>query len=189
MNFTTNDYWEEEFENYSDKKLDKIYFDNCTFIKCDFSKSIIDNCKFTECEFINCDLSLSVLKASTFNDIKFDNSKLIGISWSSCDEPFNVQFKTCNLSQNSFHLMDLRRIKFLDSLIKDTGFEECNLENAVFDGCDLEQTVFINNNLKKSNFENSKNYLIDPKYNDIEKAQFSLPEALSFLSLLPIKIK
>lgn len=188
MKFNTNDYWEEEFENYSSKKLDGIYFDNCTFIKCDFSKSLISSCKFTECVFINCDLTLSVLKSSTFNDVKFEKSKLTGISWSSCDEPFDVEFESCNISQNSFHLMDLRKMKFRNSLIKDTGFEECNLEKAIFDNCDLEQTVFLNNNLKKSDFQTSKNYLIDPKYNEIEKAEFSLPEALSFLSLLPIKI-
>ena len=121
--------------------------------------------------------------------MNFENSKLLGISWSSCVEPFDVKFDTCNISQNSFHLLDLRKMKFIDSLISDTGFEECNLEAAIFDKCDLEQTVFISNNLQKVNFERSKNYLIDPKYNDIRKAQFSLPEALSFLSLLPIKIK
>ena len=86
-------------------------------------------------------------------------------------------------------MMDLRGIKFKDSLIKDSGFEECNLEKSTFDNCDLQLTVFINNNLKKANFETSRNYLIDPKQNNIEKAQFSLPEALSFLSLLPIKLK
>ena len=80
-------------------------------------------------------------------------------------------------------------VPFINSLIKDSGFEECNLEKALFDNCDLELTAFINNNLKKANFETSKNYLIDPKQNDLSKAQFSLPEALSFLSLLPIEIK
>ncbi|WP_072680856.1 pentapeptide repeat-containing protein [Arcobacter sp. LA11] len=187
--FKTNDYWEEEFIEYSDKNLDGIYFDNCTFIKCDFSKAIFYSCKFTECTFIKCDLSLSSLNSCTFNDVIFENSKLLGLSWSKCDEPFDVKFDSCNLSQNSFHMLDLRGMKFINSLIKDTGFEECNLERAVFDNCDLELTSFINNNLKKSNFETSKNYLIDPKQNDIEKAQFSLPEALSFLSLLPIQIK
>ncbi len=189
MNFKINDYWEEEFLEYSDKNLDGIYFDNCTFVKCDFSKSIMSKCKFTECVFINCDLSLSSLKSCTFNDVRFEDSKLLGISWSSCDEPFDVVFESCNLSQNSFHMLDLRQIKFINSLINDTGFEECNLEKAIFHKCDLQLTVFINNNLKKANFETSKNYLIDPKQNDIEKALFSLPEALSFLSLLPIKIK
>ena len=187
--FKTNDYWEEEFTEYDDKDLDAIYFDNCTFIKCDFSKSYFDNCKFTECTFINCDLSLVTLKSCTFNDVTFEGSKLLGISWSNCQVPFEVKFDSCNISQNSFHLLDLRYMKFINSLIRDTGFEECNLEKALFDKCNLEQTVFINNNLKKSNFETSKNYLIDPKQNDIQKAQFSLPEALSFLSLLPIKIK
>ena len=187
--FTTNDYWEEEFIEYNDKNLDSIYFDNCTFIKCDFTKAEFYNCKFTECTFISCDLSLSVLKNSTFNDVTFDNSRLLGISWSSCEEPFDVIFDSCNLSQNSFHRLDLRKMKFINSLIKDTGFEDCNLENALFDNCDLEQTVFSNNNLKKANFETSKNYLIDPKQNDLQNALFSLPEALSFLSLLPIKIK
>jgi uncharacterized protein YjbI with pentapeptide repeats len=187
--FKTNDYWEEEFIEYDDKNLDSIYFDNCTFIKCDFSKAIFRDCKFTECTFINCDLSLCKLISSTFNDVSFDNCKLIGISWSNCQEPFDVKFDSCNISQNSFHLLDLRKMKFINSLIRDTGFEECNLESAVFDKCDLEQTVFISNSLQKANFETSKNYLIDPKHNDIKKAQFSLPEALSFLSLLPIKLK
>ena len=187
--FKIDDYWEEEFTEYDDKNLDSIYFDNCTFIKCDFSKAIFYNCKFTECTFIDSDLSLSILKASTFNDVSFENSKLLGISWSNCTEPFNVQFDSCNISQNSFHLLDLRQMKFINSLIRDTGFEECNLEAAIFDKCNLEQTVFVKNNLKKANFETSKNYLIDPKQNNIEKAIFSLPEALSFLSLLPIKIK
>jgi len=187
--FKTNDYWEEEFIEYDDKNLDSIYFDDCTFVKCDFTKSYFDDCKFTECTFINCDLSLSTLKNCVFNDVTFENSKLLGISWSTCQEPFDVKFDSCNLSQNSFHLLDLRQMKFINSLIRDTGFEECNLERAHFDKCNLEQTVFISNNLQKANFETSKNYLIDPKYNDIKKAQFSLPEALSFLSLLPIKIK
>ena len=187
--FKTNDYWEEEFIQYDDKILDSIYFDDCTFIKCDFSKAIFSSCKFTECTFIDCDLSLASLKNCVFNDITFEKCRLLGISWSNCEEPFNVTFNSCNISQNSFHLLDLRQMKFVDSLIKDTGFEECNLERALFDNCDLELTSFIKNNLKKANFLSSKNYLIDPKQNDIEKAEFSLPEALSFLSLLPIKIR
>lgn len=187
--FKSNDYWEEEFVEYNDKKLDSISFEDCIFIRCDFLKTVFSNCKFSECTFIDCDLSLAMLKSCVFNDVTFEKSRLLGISWSNCQEPFNVGFDSCNLSQNSFHRMDLRKMRFIDSLIKDTGFEECNLESALFDNCDLELTSFINNNLKKANFETSKNYLIDPKQNDIDKAQFSLPEALSFLSLLPIKIK
>ncbi|MCD4758459.1 MAG: pentapeptide repeat-containing protein [Arcobacteraceae bacterium] len=187
--FESDDYWEEEFIEYNDKNLDSIYFDNCTFIKCNFLKSKISSCKFTECTFLDCDLSLITLKNSIFNDVTFENSKLLGISWSSCDEPFDVTFDSSNISQNSFHRLDLRQMKFINCQIKDTGFEECNLERSLFDNCNLEQTVFIKNNLKKANFETSKNYLIDPNQNDIQKAQFSLPEALSFLSLLPIQLK
>jgi uncharacterized protein YjbI with pentapeptide repeats len=187
--FKTDDYWEEEFVGYSQKDINSIYFENCTFIKCDFLKSNIKNCKFVECTFIKCDLSLSELTNSIFNDVTFENCKLLGISWSSCPEPFDVRFDSSNLSQNSFHLLDLRQMKFINSQIIDTGFEECNLEKALFERCNLEQTVFLNNNLKKANFETSKNYLINPKENDIKGAMFSLPEALSFLSLLPIKIK
>lgn len=187
--FKNDDYWEEEFIEYTEKEIDSIYFDNCTFIKCDFSKATISNTKFTECNFINCDLSLSILISCTFNDVSFKDSKLLGISWSSCQEPFEISFDSCNISQNSFHLLDLRQMNFINSSIHDTGFEECNLEKAIFDNCDLQQSVFIKNSLKKANFETSKNYLIDPKQNDIKDARFSLPEALSFLSLLPIKLK
>ena len=132
---------------------------------------------------------MSTLKSCTLNDVTFISSKILGVSWSNCQEPFDVKFDKCNISQNSFHLLDLRKMKFLNSQILDTGFEECNLEQSLFDKCNLEHTVFTNNNLKKANFESSKNYLIDPKYNDLKDAKFSLPEALSFLSLLPIKIK
>jgi len=187
--FNKDDYWEEEFRDYKDKTLEGIYFDNCIFVNCDFSKSNIFSCKFTECRFINCDLSLSSIKASTFNDVAFKNSRLLGLSWSACEEPFDVSFDSCNLSSNSFHLLDLRQMHFLDSQIHDSGFEECNLEKALFDKCDLTHSVFIKNNLKKANFESSKNYLIDPSQNEMKDARFSLPEALSFLSLFPIKIK
>lgn len=187
--FTDNDYWEEEFEGYNDKALEGIYFDNCDFYNCDFSKASFSNCKFTECTFVKCDISLSVLKNCTFNDVTFENSKLLGLSWSGCVEPFEVKFDACNISQNSFHLLDLRGMKFLNCTIQDTGFEECNLEKALFHNCTLEQSVFIKNNLKKANFETSRNYLINPAQNEIKGAFFSLPEALSFLSLLPIKIK
>lgn len=187
--FKTNDYWEEEFIEIKEQKIDSIYFDDCTFVKCDFSNAQIKNCKFTDCKFISCDLSLSKLKSCVFNDVSFEKCKLIGISWSNCDEPFNVKFDACNISQNSFHLLDLRKMKFINSVIKDSGFEECNLQEAVFDNCDLEFSDFFNNNLKKASFETSRNYLINPQINDIEKAKFSLPEALSFLKLLPIIIK
>lgn len=187
--FKTNDYWEEEFHALVEKELKGIYFDNCTFKSCDFSKAFITSCKFTECTFVGCDLSLIILKSSTFNDVIFKNCKLTGISWSDCQEPFNVSFELCNLSLNSFHLLDLRSIKFKSCLIKDSGFEECNMEKAIFDDCNLELTSFIENNLKKSDFDTSKNYFIDPKYNNIDNAIFSLPEALSFLNLLPIKLK
>ncbi|PPK63047.1 pentapeptide repeat protein [Malaciobacter marinus] len=187
--FDSNDYWEEEFKDYKAKELNSIYFDNCTFINCTFSSATISNCKFTECIFVSCDLSLCILKSSTFNDVTFKKSKLIGISWSNCEEPFDISFISCNISQNSFHLLDLKKMKFVDSIIKDSGFEECNLEKTVFERCDLELTTFYKNNLNKANFQTSKNYLIDPTQNSIEKAEFSLPEVLSFLSLLPIKIK
>ncbi|AXX92712.1 hypothetical protein CPU12_02470 [Malaciobacter molluscorum LMG 25693] len=187
--FKTDDYWEEEFKEIKEQKLNSIYFEDCIFINCDFANSYIQNCKFSDCKFISCDLSLSKLKSCVFNDVCFENSKLIGISWSSCDEPFNVKFDNCNISQNSFHLLDLRKMKFINSIIKDSGFEQCNLQEAIFDNCDLEFSDFYNNNLKKANFETSRNYLINPQINDIEKAIFSLPEALSFLKLLPIVIK
>ena len=189
--FETNDYWEEEFTAlaFEHSHHHKIYFDNCTFIKCDFSHNIFEHCKFTECVFINCNLSLTQLKNSTFNDVVFKTTNLKGISWSSCPEPFDVQFESCNLSQNSFHLLDLRSTRFVDCLIEDTGFEECNLQHANFSESNLDKSLFVHNNLIEANFETAKNYIIDPKYNDIKDARFSLPEALSFLSLLPIKIK
>ena len=53
--------------------MDCIDFDNCTFINCDFSNSIIYNCRFVECTFINSDLSQQSIIVNINNILIFNN--------------------------------------------------------------------------------------------------------------------
>lgn len=58
-----------------------------------------------------------------------------------------------------------------------------------FRNTDFEKSIFSKTNLYKVNFKGAKNYYIDIKNNNIKKAKFSLPEALSLLDTLDIEIE
>ncbi len=183
-----NEYDDEIFENISIKNLNSNIFENCTFKRCIFNHCVVSSCKFVECTFDTCDLSLIKIKDSVFNDVSLHGCKAIGINWSNCNSPFNMNFYSSNLSQGSFYKLDLRLAEFISCTLIEVDFEDSNLEKAKFKKSDLRKASFVNTNLKESNFIDAKNYLINPNTNYIKNAKFSQEEALSFLNFLDIKI-
>lgn len=71
---------------------------------------------------------------------------------------------------------------------KEVDFTETDLSEGTFGGTDFERSIFSKTNLTKANLKGAVNYSIDPRYNIIKKAHFSLPEALSLLGCLDIVI-
>ncbi|MBU0570367.1 pentapeptide repeat-containing protein [Patescibacteria group bacterium] len=65
---------------------------------------------------------------------------------------------------------------------------DSNFVNVSFTNTDFEKSVFSKTNLAKANFNGAKNYYIDVRQNNIKKAHFSLPEALSLLNSLDVII-
>lgn len=84
--------------------------------------------------------------------------------------------------------MDLKNTKFQNSKILDCDFFNSNLENSSFENSTLTGTKFENTNLSHSSFVNTKDYLIDPNKNNIKKAKFSFPDAVSLLNVFDIEI-
>ena len=77
---------------------------------------------------------------------------------------------------------------FKDSKIHKCSFTNTSLIKSGFTGCDLQETTFHSCKLSKANFVGAKNYTINPIVNDVKKAKFSLPEAVTLLKGLDVEV-
>lgn len=179
-NFTE---WDEE------QKFDNEYSE-CSFRNCDFSKHNFNEIKFTDCIFETCNLTMSKVESTELKGVTFKNCKLMGIDFSKLVDTFlSVSFDTCILQYSNFFGLNLTKTKFTNCIIHDASFIETNLKSAQFANCDFKGAVFQNCNLEKADFLTSMNYSINPEYNKIKKAKFSIPEIIGLLSHLDIIIK
>lgn len=47
-----------EKADLSDQTIRGVVFEDCTFIRCDFSSAVAQQCRFTDCVFEQCNMSL-----------------------------------------------------------------------------------------------------------------------------------
>ena len=80
-------------------------------------------------------------------------------------------------------------MSFKQCVIHEVDFTDADLSNAVFDNCDLMGSTFMNTNVEKANFSTAKNYSINPAFNKIKKAKFSVPEITGLLHQYDIVIE
>ena len=84
-------------------------------------------------------------------------------------------------------------LKIPDLVIKNSQAQEVNFADAIlhraqFQDSDFHKALFNKTNLTEANFQDAKNYSISIKENTLKKATFSLPEAISLLETLDIKL-
>jgi uncharacterized protein YjbI with pentapeptide repeats len=91
--------------------------------------------------------------------------------------------KNCDISN-----LSLTKTEFVECMIVETIFESVDLTCSNFTNSNLDKSQFKNSNLSKVDFRSAKNYLFDPRENNIEGAMFSSPEVLSLLHSFNIKI-
>lgn len=184
-------------ESLSGIEINRSYFEECEFEGCNFSESVLIDCTFNSCVFTNCNLILTKIPNTNFNTAKFDHCDMIGIDWTvarwfrntkKSRQPFPILFKSCRLNHSVFVGMNIDNALFTDCSIKEAFFEDASMENCSFPRCDLEQSVFKNTNLRGADLSTAKNYDIDVCQNNITKAKFSLPEAVSLIYSLDIEI-
>lgn len=133
-------------------------------------------------------LSAITATDSRFVDISFQDSKVIGFDWTSGRQVQNLSFRNCQINYSNFKLMHLPKLIMVNCEAKEVEFAGAQLENCDFSGSNFENAIFSNTNLYQSNFQGAKNYFIDLKTNNIKGAHFSLPEVISLLDSLNIKI-
>lgn len=97
-------------------------------------------------------------------------------------------FQECILDYSIFLGLDLVGVKFIACQAMDVDFREANLSQADFSYTDLANSLFVSTRLGESDFRTAFNYKIDVGQNDIGRAKFSLPEAMSLLYSLDIDL-
>lgn len=166
-------------------------FEDCTFDHCDFSGGKFYKCMFDACKFENCNLSNLQINECVFRNVVFSKSKLIGIWWHEVRKrsgPMIISFEDCILNYSSFFGLDLRKCHFIRCNAVETDFSEANLSKVEFTQMNLAGATFIGCILNETDFSTATNYFFNPAENKIKGALFSMPEAMTLLQAMGIKL-
>lgn len=191
MAFDKDSYFKDKFEKLG---VNGESFEDKEFEECKFINSSFVNVKFTGCRFVGCVFEGSVVSAldvtdSNFVDVTFKNSKIIGTDWTRARRIQNVAFDNSQINYSNFRLLKLPKIKITFCEAREVDFTGADLEDGVLTSCDFEKAIFSQTNLSKADLRLSRNYFIDPRFNTVKKAKFSMPEALTLLSGMDVEIE
>lgn len=167
---------------------DKEFY-QCSFDNCNMNKTEFNSCRFEDCDFTNCDLSLVKFKACEFIDVRFNESKLLGINWTEAGSPLRIELRKCKINHSTFYGLNLRLIVIEDCIANEVDFTETVLYKANCSMTDFKDSKFSNTDLSYADFSKAKNYDINPNFNKIHKAIFSIPEVLTLLQGYDIIVK
>ena len=188
-------YEEQIFKNLDlkNKELLEINFEECIFEKCEFNEAVFKKCNFKECVFSHCNIGNIKFKNTKISELKIESCKALGINWTEAIFPNVVLncplgFRDSDISYCSFYSLKLRNMDIVDCKSEEVDFRECDLSESNLSRTDFYRNTFYETNLFASNFVEAKNYIIDPLVNKVTRAKFSLPEVLSLLECLEIKI-
>ena len=165
-------------------------YENCVFNNCDLANADLSQRVFLDCQFNSCNLSTANLTKTGLKNVRFKDCKLLGLHFETCDQfLFEVDFNNCFLNFSSFYKLKLKKTSFQNSSLSEVDFTEADLTNSLFDNCDLTGTRFENTILEKADLRTSRNYLIDPELNKINKAKFSIHGIAGLLAKYDIEIE
>jgi fluoroquinolone resistance protein len=161
-------------------------FEDCAFDHCDLHERELRGCKFVDCSFTACDLVVAKVTNAAFVRVRFRQCRLSGINWSLAGKLESVTFEGCQLNDGSFLGLRLEQCAFIDCIARGTTFRDANLAGASFRGSDLSMAEFVNCDLRGADFRGAHGYILSPAENRLEKARFSLPEAMNLLKGLGV---
>ncbi len=163
------------------------------FCDCDLSGMDFSGKELSACTFTHCNLSLVKFINASLSENVFRGSKLVGIDFTAIKKPILfrpfLRFEDCLLELCNFSGLNMKEATFESCSLLKCAFDQTDLTQAKFDSTDLEGTDFHHANLLQADFSRSRNYAINPTSNNIKKAKFSIPEALSLLRGFDIEIQ
>jgi fluoroquinolone resistance protein len=165
-------------------------YERCTFKNINLVNSDLTNYRFIDCIFIECDLSLAKIYKTTFRDIVFKNCKMLGLRFDTCNAlGLSFSFEGCQLNHSSFYKTKIKRMAFADSQLIETDFSEADLTSVRFENSNLEGAMFDRTILETADLRSSYNYSIDPEFNRIKGAKFSITGVAGLLDKYNIVIE
>ncbi|HAF96645.1 MAG: hypothetical protein A2X34_01770 [Elusimicrobia bacterium GWC2_51_8] len=175
------------------KTISSKQFYNCVFKGCDFTGTAFMSCKFSDCKFESCNLSLVKVTGSSFASADFKDSKLAGVNWTAASWPRVklpglLQFVNCVISDSNFLGLSLRGARVTKCFARGADFREADLSCADLTHTDFTDSLFGKTNLTGADLTRARNYAIRVSDNRVKDAKFSMPEAMSLLYCLDIKI-
>ncbi len=176
--------------SFTDKPLEKAEYEYCTFSGCDFSNSDLSGVVFSECDFVGCNLSMVKLMGTAFRKVVFRDCKLLGVNFENCNNfGMELHFDSCVIKHSVFYKLKIRKTIFKNTQLHETDFTECDLTNSVFKNCDLTGATFDHSILERVDFTTAANLILDPEFNRIKKARFSMENIPGLLTKYDIVIE
>lgn len=173
-----------------DADLGGTTFNECAFVDCAFINCDFRNVALSNCEFKNSNLSNMPMTHAKMSEVLFIQCKLVGLDFSACKKLlFSIKLDACIVQMCNFSSLKMVGLSFGMTELNECDFYEANLAGTDFRGCNLQGSLFENCDLREADFRNAFNYLIDPNKNQVKKAKFSMPEALSLLAPLELVIE
>lgn len=176
-----------------DAELSDCDFYDCTWRGCNLQGAILSRIRFYGCRFDNCDMRLLQVLECSFRSTNFTDCALTGIDWTRADwsatglgEP--LSFTRCALNHSTFIGLKLPGLQVIESQAREVDFRGAILIRADFSGSDLASILFQSSDLSQADLSRARNYQLDPRQNTLTGCKFSLPEALSLLYSLDIKL-
>lgn len=174
----------------TDSRINYYQFEDCIFKDCDFSNFDWSNNTFMDCEFIDCNLSMVNFTGTSLKTVSFKSSKLLGVHFNTCNDfLFQVYFQDSNLDYTSFSNKKMTKTIFKNCSMKEVGFVGTQLNQSVFENCNLDNAIFNDTQLAGVDFRTAYNYSIDPEFNPMKKARFSLEGLAGLLEKYDVKIE
>lgn len=192
---STTDHFEQTFHGLKAAQLplQRVTFEACQFVDCDFSANVWRSVRLQECQFTRCNLGLWQLPYSELSSVQFDDCKLLGVDWTRVAWPSlaltpRLQFRHCLLDDSSFFGLELDELVLLACQAHDVDFREAHLARATLRETDFSRSLFGKTDLTGADFTDASQYDIDLHHNRLKGAIFSRFEALRLLDSLEITL-
>ncbi len=125
---------------------------------------------------------------SQFIGVRFLKSKMLGIDWTAAATPLSLAVQESVVSHSAFAGLSLQKMEMVQCTAQEADFTR-TLTRASLVGTDFLGSRFAETNLSYADLSKATNYAIDPTTNRLKKTVFSLPEAVSLLSVFDIVLK
>jgi len=189
--FEHDEYEQHRFfrDDFSGQALGNRRFFDCRFERCVFTGANFSGSLFENCRFENCDLSLIRVDNSRFHEVEIIDSKIQGVAFNELNRLIlSFSFQRCRVNDCLFSDLALKKMRFIDSELHRCDFSGAVLVEADFSGSDLTGSLFNHTQLVRADLRAARGYSVHPLQNNVRSMYVSLPEAVSFLSALELKV-